>query len=59
MRLEDTRVRTSARFESVGTKGEDVGGKAGLEECGFVRGYSGGGHDSGSNGCLDCSNDDE
>ena len=37
---------TSAGFEGVGTKGEDVGGEAGLEEGGLVGGYrgSGGGH---------------
>ena len=40
---------TSAGFEGVGTKGEDVGGETGLEEVGLVGGYSGGGHGNGSN----------
>jgi hypothetical protein len=39
----ETRVRTSAGFEDVGTEGKDVGGEAGFEERGFVGRYSGGG----------------
>lgn len=33
------RVHTSAGFEGVGTKGKDVGGEAGLKECGFIARY--------------------
>ena len=33
--------RLSARLELVGTESENVGRKAGLEECGFVGRYSG------------------
>ena len=40
---------TSAGFKGVGTKGEDVGGEAGLEKSGLVGGYRGGGHGSSSN----------
>jgi hypothetical protein len=42
-RFVGTRVRTSTRFESVGTEGKDLRGEAGLEEHGFVGRYSGGG----------------
>lgn len=34
------RGRTSARFEGVGTKGKDIGGEAGFEECRFIGRYS-------------------
>jgi hypothetical protein len=34
-------VRTSTRFESVGTEGKDLRGEAGLEEHGLVGRYSG------------------
>ena len=43
-------VRTPARFQLVGTKGEDVVGEAGLDEGGFVGRYGGGGGSSGSGG---------
>ena len=36
-----SQLRTSARFEGVGTKGEDVSGETGLEESGFIGRYSG------------------
>ena len=36
-----SQLRTSAGFESVGTKGEDASGEAGLEKSGFVGRYSG------------------
>ena len=34
-------LRTPAGFESVGTKGEDASGEAGLEKSGFIGRYSG------------------
>jgi hypothetical protein len=45
LRFAGTRVRTSTRFESVGTEGKDLRGEARLEEHGFVGRYrySGGG----------------
>ena len=36
-----SQLRTSARFEGVGTKGEDVSGETGLEKSGFIGRYSG------------------
>jgi hypothetical protein len=42
-RFVGTRVRTSTRFESVGTEGKDLSGEAGLEEHGFVGRYNRGG----------------
>lgn len=38
-----SRARTSTRFKSIGTKGKDLSGEAGLEEHGFVARYSRGG----------------
>ena len=57
-----SQLRTSARFEGVGTKGEDVSGEAGLEKSGFIGRYSGsdslggGGHRSMSHNTVvtDC-----
>ena len=44
LRLVESRIRTSAGFEGVGTKGKNVGGEAGLKEHCFI------GRDSGRRG---------
>ena len=44
-----SQLRTSAGFEGVGTKGEDVSGEAGLEKSGFIGRNSG--SDSLGGGC--------